>query len=162
MASFNDSEGREYKLKLTIGLARIIRDATTVDLAGDFEKSVTTFTGDPYAFCNVLFHWAKHTGQFDGDEAAFANTMDRDTVEAALPAVVDAVVDFFPKEKRELLKKIVAKGKELETETAAKMMELVDEGTEKVKAKLREQSGESFTTFLDGLGSTRIRTPSAN
>jgi hypothetical protein len=162
MASFKDSAGKEYTLRLTFRMAVVIKEKTTVDLIGDFQKAWMQIHSDVPTFCNVLFHMVKGNNQFDGDEAAFFDLLDGDTLEAARNAVVESVIDFFPNQQRTPLKEMDKKAKVVGDLIGKKARVVMDERVSRVEKQINEATGDSFGTLLEDLQSSLGHTPSAN
>lgn len=159
MASFS-VDGKEYPLRLTFAVRQRILDTTKIDLANDFEKVGTLPQSDLTGFVNVVYQWIKP--EFGGDEQAFAALVDGDVLEAAHEAVLEAVIDFFPGEKRPTLRTIKTKSKELDRELAATALKVMDKEKAALIEKLNEASIESLTTWLGSLASkTSAPSPSA-
>lgn len=157
MASFKLGD-KTYTLRLTYGVRQRILDATGVDLANDFDKVWTLPQSDLTAFCNVVFQWIKT--EFGGDEQAFADLVDGDVLETAHEAVVQAVIDFFPKEKRPTLTEIGTKKKEMDRELAATALRVMDREKDELIKKIDEASIESLTTWL-GTQASDLKTKAA-
>ena len=101
MAKFIDMAGREWVLRLTVGSLRDVRERAGVDLKGALqspERIVDLIFGDVERTLEML--WALVEGQAGArgvDAAAFAAGLDGAALEAALEALVEALVDFFPR-----------------------------------------------------------------
>jgi hypothetical protein len=154
MAKFKDSSGKEYTLRLTFGVWRQIKDGTGVDIAADFEKVYVRLHTELDVFANVLFHFCKGCNQFEGDEAAFAEILDGETLEAAREAVVAAVIDFFPNRQKTAATTMIQKARVLEDAIGTKAMLVMDETLTKTMRGVKDSSSESFGPLLASLAST--------
>jgi hypothetical protein len=162
MASFKDSSGKEYNVRLTVKTWRHVKEKTSVDLAGDFQKSILLLHSDPLVFCNVLYHLVQD--QHQGDEESFADLLDGQTLEAARNAVVSAVIDFFPNQnQRATAAEMVKRADALAEKVGTKAKLTMDQKATEFENRINEASTESFGTLLADLeGSIRGLTPSAN
>jgi hypothetical protein len=161
MPSFKDSQGNEYDVRLTVKSWRFVKEKTGVDLAGDFQKSMLTIHSDIAAFTNVLYHLVRD--QTDGDEEAFFDRLNGDSLEAAREAVVDAVIDFFPNQnQRATAKELVTKANVLEGHLTRKARVVMDEKAKRFRDQIDSTSGESLSKLLEDLGLPPGDSPSAN
>lgn len=101
MASFRDEQGREWKVRLTVGsVAEVLRE-TKVNLALAAKDSawVDAIFGDPGKLVEIL--WALCGPQAKGHGVAtpeeFAGLFDGATLEQAGSALAEGVADFFPR-----------------------------------------------------------------
>lgn len=107
--SFRDSEGREWRLKLSIAVAQAIRDELGVDF-GDLDEGrlFLRLGSNPYQLAQVL--WMLCEKQCDREEvspAEFAEGLDGDSIDAALEALIEATVLFTRRPMRAALRKLV-------------------------------------------------------
>lgn len=130
MAKFTDHTGHEWKLLLTYGSAKRVREETGVNLAlagaGAIEW-VDALFGDPGKLVGVLWELCAEqarAGNVTADQ--FGERFDGATLDAAGNALLEAVADFFPRSRiaqalREKLPEVVAKA---EAEAVAKIGQL--------------------------------------
>lgn len=101
MATFVDSEGREWQVRLTVGALGDVREEAGVDLGAALRSEqglAELVLGDPAALVKVL--WVLVESQSldkDVDPVRFAHGFDGATLERATEALLAAVADFFPR-----------------------------------------------------------------
>ena len=95
-----------------------------VDLLEAVEgKLIERLAGDPILLCDVIFVICKVEADQHGiDDEYFGRAMSGDAIDHATTSLLEELVDFFPKSRRALLSKALAKFRHLET----KAIELVD------------------------------------
>ena len=118
MAKFTDHTGHEWKLLLTYGSAKRVKDATGVNLAvagsGNAEW-VNLLFDDPGKIVGVLWELCEEQARAANVTAEqFGERFDGATLSAAGDALMEAVADFFPRSRiaqtiREKLPQVVAK-----------------------------------------------------
>jgi hypothetical protein len=87
MASFKDSAGKIWDVNLTVAKALRVKDRTGLDLLND-PKALEKF-GDAFAAYGVL------KAVLDVDDS-LGEALDEAGLEAAITALVEALLDFFP------------------------------------------------------------------
>lgn len=101
MATFVDAKNREWKLSLTVGKLKSIRESSGIDL-GKLLKNPEIFAeamfAEPEEIGRLLWACCSEEGAGIG-ESAFLEGIDGPTIERATEALLRAVVDFFPRSK---------------------------------------------------------------
>ena len=98
---FADAAGREWFLSLSVGMLRVVRERTGVELgkAMGSEKALAEilFT-DPETLARVLWLLVeKQAGVLAVEPESFAEALDGATIERATEALLGAIVDFSPR-----------------------------------------------------------------
>lgn len=100
-ASFTDGDGREWKLRLSVGLVAEVLRETGVEIGNEKNSQwVALLFGQQAKLVEVL--WVLCAGQaetFGVSAEAFGYLFDGATLEAAGDALAGAVADFFPRSK---------------------------------------------------------------
>jgi hypothetical protein len=98
--TFRDMKGRLWEAHLTIGMVKRIKAMTGVDL---YEAKDNKFTfaekvlGDPITAVDVLFVILKDQADKIGvTDEEFGRSLGGDSLGAALTALWEAIIDFFP------------------------------------------------------------------
>src|SRR5687768_6394236 len=100
MRTFKDTVGRTWNVALNIGTAKRIKEAMGLDLL-DNGQSIQQIAGDPYLMGNVLFVICEaQCKQLDVTDEQFGESLAGDVIDDALTALVEELVDFFPKRQR--------------------------------------------------------------
>ena len=119
MHKFKDCEGREWSLQVNVAAARELRDRLDIDLL-DGGQSLQKLADDPYTAANVLYVLCERQAKArEISDEQFGEALAGDSFEDATTALLEEVIDFFPRRQREAMKKILAtlatvKGKAVE------------------------------------------------
>jgi hypothetical protein len=92
MAAFTDRHGREWKLTLTAGKVKTLREAG-LDLNALLKSGAAMgdlLAADPDVLVNALY------AMTDGDSDQFADGLDGDALQRAITAFLEEAADFFP------------------------------------------------------------------
>ena len=132
MAKFTDAQGSEWVLRVNVNTVRKVRNATDEDLTKVVESdTLSRLAGDSVLLGDVL--WcivAEQATERKITNEQFLERLEGDALEAATTAFVEALVDFFPKPRRDLLKRLVDAGKEVQKQAMAAATEALDKGLE--------------------------------
>lgn len=121
MRSFKDCDGLEWQVNVTIDAVKRVRDVLKFDLLDlDKGKSIESLIDDPIMLCDVLYvvcsEQVAKRGKTDAD---FGRAMAGDSLDDAVTALLEELVNFFPSRKRHVLAKALAMTRKIE----AKMVE---------------------------------------
>lgn len=102
MASFRTTEpDREWRLRLTVGLCEDLKRGEGFDIGGllrDAEKFAEALVTDPGKLVRVLWECCKKEANERGvTPEGFAHLFTGDVLDAAVAALLESAVDFFPK-----------------------------------------------------------------
>jgi hypothetical protein len=104
MKKFKDNNGKEWTICLNIKTYKAIRDNVHIDII-DVENSFEKLK-DPLITVSVL--WEMVTNKDNEDE--FYSGLGGDAYQSASDALVEEIIDFFPKERRLLFRKMIQHG----------------------------------------------------
>lgn len=130
MAKFKDHTGHEWRLLLTYGSAKRVKEETNVNLAlagAGATEWVDALFGDPGKLVGVLWELcAEQARVANVTPEQFGERFDGATLDAAGNALMEAVADFFPRSRiaqaiREKLPQLVAKA---ETDAITRLEQL--------------------------------------
>lgn len=97
MASFKDTEGREWTVRLTVGGLRDIKADTGVDVLARIAHGDTDFLLDPLLILDFLATLLKGQLKERGiDKAALEEAISGAALAASVAAFAEAVQDFSP------------------------------------------------------------------
>jgi hypothetical protein len=118
--TFKDTAGRTWDLTLSVGTVRRIKDALDVDLMAVLDNDVLAkLSIDLELFVNCLFvicqEQAKEAGVSDEQ---LGSALGGDVFDEAAAAFTQALVDFFPQRRREVLARLAGKVSDLESKAA--------------------------------------------
>lgn len=109
MHSFHDSQGRKWSLSLSLAQAKKLKDTLGVDLL-DGGPSINRLASDPYTVANVLYLLCESQAAAAGvTDEQFGEALAGDAIDDATEALLNALVDFFPKRQRGTLKMMLEK-----------------------------------------------------
>ncbi len=156
MASFKTSDGREWTMRLTVGIAAKIKTAYSVDLMSvkDLFGEVQKLSENRVTFVEAV--WLMVSGDVtDADRPAlkklFDNGMDGEAMEAAEAAFEEALLVFSPPRLRGMLAKVFDANKRLGPQAAAKVGALLT--TERIDEELDRALSRTAGPGTSGPGS---------
>jgi hypothetical protein len=149
MKTFVDNVGRTWTVAIHVDALKRVRALAQVDLMEAVEgKLLERLTTDPVLLCDVLFALCKPEAQANSvTDEDFGRAMAGDAIEGATTALLEELVDFFPKGRRALLAKALAKMREVESLAQSLAAKRLDDPAllEKVRQAL-EGPGDSSGT----------------
>jgi len=129
MQSFKDVDGEPHDVNVTFATIMKVRSRTGIDLQeiiGPKSREIVEKLTDPMTFVEVL---GIATGE-DGEQ--LAEKLDGAAAEAAMNAVLDAVLDFFPPQKGKPIREALRRTREAadlqEKTTLAHLQEAMTNG----------------------------------
>lgn len=139
MASFRDKDGRDWDLSVNVFTAKQVKSRLGVDILDLGEGGFLEKMGDIQLVVDILWvlcqeQAARYTVDDPRDGGArrpfgeedFARMLLGDTVEAAVDAFVEALVSFYPSPRQAVLRKALAKGREVDQAALQQAEELLD------------------------------------
>jgi hypothetical protein len=128
MRQFKDEQGRPWTLCVNVGTVKKVRGLAKVDLLDLRDGNLFhELAADPVKLGDVLWVLCEDEAKAANiDEVAFGRALAGDALDAATTALLEEIVDFFPKPQREILRKALAKGREMQERQVAKAMAQVD------------------------------------
>ncbi len=124
MRQFTDNTGATWGIVITVDSIRRVRSELNIDLLEAVEgKLIERLANDPILLCDIIYVLCKPEAEQRGtSDDDFGRAMAGDAIDHATTSLLEELVDFFPKSRRGLLSKALAKFRHLET----KAIELVD------------------------------------
>jgi hypothetical protein len=121
MRSFTDNAGRTWQISVTVATIKRVRGMTGVDLMGvvNPESGLFDKLADPVTLVDLLWAVVQPAPEGVTDED-FGNAMGGDALESATKALLDEMVDFFPKGRRTILRNLLDKTEDFSAATLAK------------------------------------------
>jgi len=116
MKSFKDSEGREWLIHVNVSAVKRVRDLTKVDLPGLIGEGLGKLLEDPVEFVNVLYVLVKPQADSRNPpvtDEEFGAALGGDTLERAADAFVEELIDFFPAPRRQPLRELMKKARQV-------------------------------------------------
>lgn len=117
MRTFTDTAGHTWTVNINVDAIKRVRAACKINLWTIVDnKENLAQLNDPVTLVDVIFVVCSDEATARTvDDVAFAKALGGDALEAATNALMEALVDFFPKARRMLLSKVLEKGRALET-----------------------------------------------
>lgn len=110
MSTFTDAKDRQWTIAVTVGDIKRVRNEAKIDLGDPTPETMERLATDPVLLVDVLWSLcsvqAKERGVSDEE---FGRALVGDPIDAATEALIEAVVDFFPGQRRSLLRRANAK-----------------------------------------------------
>jgi len=117
MAEFRDNEGRTWLVTVTTTTLKRVKSLLGVDLgkmAAD-GSLYQVLADDPILLCDLLYAICRPEADArEIKDEDFGRGLAGDAIDAATTALMEGLIDFFPKGRRELHRKALAKFRTLE------------------------------------------------
>ncbi len=168
--SFKDSKGKSWEVAITVATIKRVRslvqvNGKPVDLldaaGGDLLKTLMT---DPVALVDTLYVVCKPQADAQNvTDEQFGELMAGDTVDHATTALLEGLADFFPQDRKHLLKTLLSKVKKVQDRMTKEAKTLMDspELDQRIEAELNRLMNSSGNVPASSL-STPTPSPSAN
>lgn len=130
MHSFKDRDERAWNVELNVAQVRRVRDALGVNLLdvgnGDM---LADLAADPIALCDVLWVLCQQQAEAaDITDEQFGRALVGDAIAEATDALLEELVDFFPSPRREVLRRVLSKVKEVDKRLQVRTEQLLEGG----------------------------------
>ncbi len=122
MKPFKDNKGVMWEVTINVNSLKRARDLAKFDLLGAFEDKdgIQRLTTDPILMVNLLYAVCKPAADAARiSDEQFGERFDGDVLDSAMTALMEETVDFFPKHRREPLKKALEKLQQIQAQAAA-------------------------------------------
>ena len=125
MKTFQDTAGRTWTVGVNVDAVKRVKSLVGVDLLATDQKLFEMLASDLVLLCDVVYAVCKPEADTrDVSSEDFGRAMSGDALGAAAEALVEELIDFFPKHRRrELTRKAVTK--------LDRLMDLAFDATEK-------------------------------
>ena len=152
MAEFRDNEGRSWTIQVTTTTLKRVKSLLGFDLGkmaadGSLYK---VLADDPILLCDLLYAICKpQADERKLSDEDFGRGLAGDAIDAATTALMEGLIDFFPKGRRELHRKALAKFRTLEAKAIRNAEDRI-ESDELDKELDRRLESLSFATSSEG------------
>jgi hypothetical protein len=113
MKQFADNAGRTWGITVNVAAVKRVRDLLLVNLleiADQKGKLLERLIEDPCLLCDVLFCLVKpEADDKQINDEQFGQALAGDALGAATDALLAEIADFFPKGRREIMQRVIAK-----------------------------------------------------
>jgi hypothetical protein len=177
MKTFADNAGRTWAIAVNVATVKRVKDLLQVNLleiADPKGKLLEKVVEDPVLLCDILFCLVKPEADAKGiSDEDFGRSLAGDVLGTATDALLGEIADFFPKGRREIMQRILAKLTALqEKATGLALLKLDDpeldrQMEEELRAALDQATGRKTSTSAAGSSpgspaSTPDSSPSGN
>jgi len=130
MATFRDTNGRDWHIALTVADIKRVQQLTSVLLTSLVEDKLVPLAeliGDPVRLVDTLYAIVQPQADAAGvTDEQFGRSLGGDSLEQAANAFVEGLLDFFPSRQRDLLKQLMQKQKQLQNALAERSQAEID------------------------------------
>lgn len=119
MKTFHDNTGRAWAVTINVDCIKRVRTLLDINLLDAVDgKLLEQLVSDPILLCDCLYAICKpEADEKQISDEDFGRGMAGDAIDHATTALLEELVDFFPKGKREVLARALAKLKTFEQKT---------------------------------------------
>jgi len=139
MPKFQDLKKREWDLTITVATIKRVRELITVDLLEcliEKDSLIDRMALDPVLLVDVIYCICKPIADArDISDTEFGEAMGGDVIENATGAFLEALVDFFPGARKEIMKRAIVIRETIDRKVKGKMMEMKEGEVEAVIEK---------------------------
>ena len=117
MKTFNDNAGRTWTVTINVDAIKRVKSLLSVNLLEAVEgKLLERLVSDPVLLCDVIYAVCKPEADAKGvSDEDFGRSMAGNAIDLATTALLEELVDFFPQQRRRLLRKALEKLRKLES-----------------------------------------------
>ncbi len=133
MEKFKDSNGKDWAIKITVGTVKAVRDELKIDLT---DMATLKILGDDVCLLvDCLYVCCKSEAEASNiSDIQFGESMAGEALDSASDAFMNELINFFPAQKANLLRKTLEKAKSLQAQA-----------TEEVEKRISNLSYEQLT-----------------
>ena len=160
MAEFRDHEGRTWTVQVTTATLKRVKSLLGLDLGrmaadGSLYKALAD---DPIMLCDLLYAICRpEADERKLSDEDFGRGLAGDAIDAATTALMEGLIDFFPKGRRELHRKALAKFRTLEEKAIRNAEDRIESDELDRELDRRLESLSSATSSEGSPGSTPDR-----
>ena len=145
MHQFVDNAGHTWGITVNVDAIKRVRQALDVNLLDAVEgKLIERLVSDPILLCDVIYVLCQLEAESRGiSDEEFGRAMAGDAIDAATSSLLEELVAFFPKARRQLLAKALSKLKLLEARAIALIEQKLDDPN--LETQLTEQLNQAVS-----------------
>lgn len=131
MHTFKDKTGHDWTLEIDYDMAVKLNDATGFDIQTAFDKeSIASTFSDIFKVGGILWTTlSAQAGDLGITQEQFAKRINGDALEDATIALMEEIIDFFPRARRSALRASVTKTREIENLVAERAVKMLESGS---------------------------------
>lgn len=163
MPVFKDQTNREWVLRLDAPKIAAVRRDCGVDLAALDGTAIERLRDDPVLLVNSLWVLCRSQAGAGTSDQMFGESLVGDAIDRATDALIEAIADFFPTRRKEMLLKLAAQQKETREQALADAVErLTDPALQtRVKTAMKQAADAEIDSLLTRLSSATASPGSA-
>jgi hypothetical protein len=153
-ALWTDAQGRSWSTAINVNTIKRVRDLAGINLLEVFDgQLLNRLSEDPELLVNMLFAVCKPQADAQSVTAeAFAELLVGDAIEQAATSLVQGLIDFFPKDRREVLRRLWTATGKAQTEAIKLVTSKLDAtNIDATIAAVMEQAGNQIDRELQSL-----------
>jgi hypothetical protein len=131
MKTFADNAARTWAITVNVAAVKRVRELLGVnilEIADQKGKLLERLVEDPCVLCDVLWCLVKPEAEAKGiSDEEFGRALGGDALDQATDALLTEIADFFPKSRREVLRRIVQKLSVLQQKASALALTKLDD-----------------------------------
>jgi hypothetical protein len=157
MPTFKDCNNREWHLWLDAPTINQVRKQCNIDLADLTGASVEKLATDPCLLVDVLWVLCRDQATAANiSDAQFGKALIGDPIDQAADKLVEAILDFFPKRRRELLSAVATKFNHLRTLGIDQAIEKLNDPAldQAIKARLQTDLDKALSGLTQSSSAT--------
>ena len=150
---FQDAKKRKWVVRLTVSSLRATRDLLAIDLNDALDPSkgvIDSLANDPLLMMDVIYLCCKkQMDERDIDADEFSDAIEGDVIAEASQALINAIIDFFPSSKTDIIRESLAIKDKMVARMKKKAMKslsnVTEEQMEAAVQQLLKKSGPTST-----------------
>lgn len=155
MPSFKDINGREWTISVNGYSLGQVKKSLDVNLCDLNSGILDRLASDPVLLVDVLYVLCRNQCEVANiTDRQFGESLVGDPIEAAAKALVEAIADFFPKERRDLFKDLIKKTADVDAKLLADARTILDDP--KTTEALEQAFRKRMKSQLDEAEATAI------
>lgn len=157
--SFTDTNGKAWLVDINVNVAKRIKKQLQLDLLDKLGLQLLEgIASDPIQLANVLYVCLEDQATAAGiNDEQFGSALSGDVLENAATAFMEAVRDFFPSARRQVIAKALGKMKAVEAATTKRALELLD--SPELDQAIANQMKQGEAKFREACGDSSITSP---
>jgi hypothetical protein len=158
MKTFTDNLERPWHVVVNVDTIKRVRSLLDVDLMDVLKGGlIERLTNDPVLLADVLYAVCKPAADASRvTDEEFGKALGGDAITLATNALMEALTDFFPSGKRELIRRTLAKYQEAETLMMASVGANID------KLDVKDLVAKANATIQESLGASSGSAPASS
>lgn len=156
MSVFKDNNNREWNIKIDAPTIQAVRNELDVDLADLTGATVERLAEDVILLVNTLYVLCRSQAQAANiSDEQFGEALIGDAIDRATAALLQAITDFFPSAKRQLLAKILKTNEAVRAKGIALAEAKLNDSTilDKISEAMAARLEDELTSALNQLSS---------